>query len=387
MESLGKPSLPPFNSGRYVCQHIGAPLVSRVAGSSAMSSNPTSGDSNSTQLYDSRPKFDTPLRISLPLTTPERKAAQPSDTLIGLGTFSATALRINRSSLNNESRKEYTPPSFMDQDAKIKTSIKNFTLLALSSKRGGKKEVEAQTQASLALICDNEENYLQAIDYYKVYLQICEELGDFNGCAAACNNMGVDYMLMALPMGSLFGFQPVLDLSALSREYIKIAIECHNKQLEVIPDEGSAFVVNINLALCHCLLNKLSNAAKCNQDALRIAIKIKSLYGQSIAVGNLGKLALYRNDFETAKTCFEQHLQLVQALSDHEAELKAWQVLGHIKYTLGDSVSSVEALDQAKRIAIKYKYFNDLRKIQCLIGISQGSLHFEDYSDSINNVY
>lgn len=71
----------------------------------------------------------------------------------------------------------------------------------------------------------------------------------------------------------------------------------------------------------------LKNAAKHFQDALRIAIKMQTLYGQSVAVGNLGKLALYKRDFITARTCFDQNLQLVQALLDSHAEINAWKLV------------------------------------------------------------
>lgn len=73
------------------------------------------------------------------------------------------------------------------------------------------------------------------------------------------------------------------------------------------------------------MLGDLTSAAKNHQDALRIAIKMQTLYGQSIgwwtihhtytfwrlkiydiAVGNLGNLALLKSDFATAKTCFDQ---------------------------------------------------------------------------------
>ena len=83
------------------------------------------------------------------------------------------------------------------------------------------------------------------------------------------------------------------------------------------------------------MLGDFSSAAKNHQDALRIAIKMQTLYGQSIgtfpcsiwggvkvfiiiiiafffkAVGNLGNLALLKGDFATAKTCFDQVLSVV----------------------------------------------------------------------------
>jgi hypothetical protein len=125
-------------------------------------------------------------------------------------------------------------------------------------------------------------------------------------------------------------------------------------------------------------------SAQHHQNALRIAIKMQTMYGQAIAVGNLGALALKKEDIGTSRTCFEQvslqtlnynlflrtclitdcdlkqvfhcflcflycsinvqspfnlllifrlnlflnkHLQLVRSLSDSAAEIKAWEMV------------------------------------------------------------
>jgi hypothetical protein len=47
-------------------------------------------------------------------------------------------------------------------------------------------------------------------------------------------------------------------------------------------------------------------SAQHHQNALRIAIKMQTMYGQAIAVGNLGALALKKEDIGTSRTCFEQ---------------------------------------------------------------------------------
>jgi hypothetical protein len=74
-------------------------------------------------------------------------------------------------------------------------------------------------------------------------------------------------------------------------------------------------------------LGDINRAARHHQDALRIAIKMQTLYGQAIAVGNLGLLAMGKSDFSTSRTCFDQHLQLIQALMDAEAEINAWKLV------------------------------------------------------------
>ncbi len=84
------------------------------------------------------------------------------------------------------------------------------------------------------------------------------------------------------------------------------AIQAHQKHLDICPDLGGKFIANINLGICYHWMNHLQQSAFHFQDALRIAIKMQTLFGQSIAVGNLGLLALYKKDYHTSRTCFEQ---------------------------------------------------------------------------------
>jgi hypothetical protein len=45
--------------------------------------------------------------------------------------------------------------------------------------------------------------------------------------------------------------------------------------------------------LCFGIIGDIIQSAKYHQDALRVAIKMQTLYGQSIAVGNLGMVLTY----------------------------------------------------------------------------------------------
>ena len=110
---------------------------------------------------------------------------------------------------------------------------------------------------------------------------------------------------------------------------------------------------------------------------------MQTLYGQSIAVGNLGNLALLKSDLVTARTCFEQYLQLVQALLDPEAEIKAWKILANLATLESNHDLALENLQQASRIALKSKYMNELRRINCLIGEAQGTLMFDNHSSNL----
>lgn len=344
-----------------------------------------------TQLAENKPQFDTPLRVAIPVNAPTRKSRDGIDRLSYLNAFSPAALQANRKRISNSTDSSsgfggiVSPVATnivnMDHDAQVKTAIKDYGVLAFSSKRSGKSDLEAVAYVSSAIIHDNQGNFSKAIDNYLLYLELCEKMNDLVGAACACNCLGVNYMLLVSPQSDAGTLLGVHTLNSKSVDYLNLAIEYHSKHLAIGPDDGGRFVANINIGLCLGMVGNIASSAKYQQDALRIAIKMQTLYGQSIAVGNLGNLALLKRDFVTAKTCFEQHLQLVQALSDNEAEIKAWKMIADVKYAEADYSASIESLEQAKKIAIKEGSLNELKKIHCHIGISTGNLDFEEYTN------
>lgn len=348
-------------------------------------------DGAPTQLADMRPQIDQPLRVVIPTNAPERVSKTSQDAFIQSNAFSPAALSQTKKNLpellsgtagngdnknsNNRGEKE---------NAKANTAISDFTVLAFSSKRSGKKDLEAMAYVSLGVIHDNQGDLLKAIANYKMYAELCEETGDTGGFACALNCLGVDYMLLANPPSDAgFVQDSTKERSAEAIEYLKQAIACHTKHQEIGPDAGGRFVAGTNLGLCLGMIGDIGSSAKCHQDSLRIAIKMQTLYGQSISVGNLGKLALIKNDMTTARTCFEQYLQLVQALLDSEAEVNAWKILAHVCEREENYSQALENLEQASRIAGKFKYMNELRRINCLIGIAKGMLTFDEEADAL----
>lgn len=344
----------------------------------------------STQLADSKPAFDVPLRVAAPANAPVRIMNPGHDDLLLKSVFSCSAYVLNKQLVTdyvNGTYKDTMPtevPTITEgTDASLKTATRDFQLLAHSSKRAGKKDVEATAYVSLGVINDNNHELLAAIKNYKDYLTVCEEIGDTIGASCACNCIGVDYMLLACPhsdSGTLFG----CTLTSVTTEYLNRAIYYHSKHLDISPDNGGKFVANINLGLCLGMVGDIVQAAKNNQEALRIAIKMQTLYGQSIAVGNLGNLAIKKKDYATAKTCFEQHLQLIQALVDPEAELKAWMMLAKITKQENKHDLTVDNLQQALKIAIKENLRNEIGRINSMIGMAKGMDNFSNYCSELN---
>ncbi len=351
-----------------------------------------------TQLADSRPQLDQPLRVVIPVNAPARLNKSSQDQYIQQNAFSPMAFSQTRRTLpelmgvsNKKSsggspdKGKKTRPQADNSDAGIKTAISDFSVLAFSSKRSGKKDIEAMAYVSLGVIHDNQENYLLAIENYQMYGDLCEEMGDSAGVACAMNCLGVDYMLMANPPSDsgFVGDGLSVARTAEANEYLKKAAACHRKHLDIGPDAGGKFVANTNLGITIGMREDVGAAAKCHQDALRIAIKMQTLYGQAISVGNLGMLALAKSDLSTARTCFEQHLQLVQALLDPEAEINAWKMLAKLCTREESFDDALENLDQASRLAQQNQYMNELRRINCLIGVAQGQKSFLGFSEAL----
>ena len=134
----------------------------------------------STQLVDSRPQLDQPLRVVIPVNAPQRIGKASQDQYIQQNAFSPMALSQTRSALPElmgvSGNKGASPdkgkksrPQAENSDAGIKTAISDFSVLAFSSKRSGKKDIEAMAYVSLGVIFDNQENYVKAIENYQLY--------------------------------------------------------------------------------------------------------------------------------------------------------------------------------------------------------------------------
>lgn len=285
-----------------------------------MDDEPTLAEgADDTQLAESRPRINSQLRVLAASNTPHRLMGEEAEELLKNTLFSPTAMRNLATSTNFT---KALPMSLVnvEQQAAVKNSLKDYSTMALSSNRAGKKDIEALAYASMGIIHDNLSNFKLAINSYQQYLSLSTEIGDVLGQRKALNFLGVDHYLQALALINKNG-----DAEKI-KKHLQASISYHARHLD-IADDGGRFVAYNNLGLCHDANSDLIEAAKHHQSALRLAIKMQSLHGQSVSVGNLGLLALKKSDFSTAKTCFEQHMQLTQTLQDSSAEVNAWKLV------------------------------------------------------------
>jgi hypothetical protein len=105
------------------------------------------------------------------------------------------------------------------------------------------------------------------------YLEVLNVVNLSLGEALAYNCVGVAYQ----------------KLGEKDKKFFKNAIEYHMKHKN-IADIGGKFIAHVNLGIVYNELQEQDKAAINQQFALRYAIQMSSVAGQSIAIGNLGKI-------------------------------------------------------------------------------------------------
>lgn len=256
--------------------------------------------------------------------------------------------------------------------------MKDYTMLAFSSRRAGRHQMEGAAYYSMGVLLDNMEAYEKAIDQYKKFIGVCKnKTKDVALEALGYNCVGVGLHLMAAvpELGEGLGQSSsngTTKVDSLNTAFLESSVKAHKKHLEIADDAGR-FVAHTNLGLALSDLGKHVEAAKHHQDALRLAIRLQSTHGQSVAVGNLGMLGTKQGDLVTAKACMEQHLQLVQSLHDLSAESNAWMQLGLILNKEGAFEQAALYFDRSRRISMKTGEMGTMKRSNCYIGVAQGN--------------
>lgn len=378
--------------------------------------------SNSTQLSDRYPQIDAPLRIDPPLSMniTARNESQPKEFFVSKNAFSPSAFtqrpaifsivsstttrkldgqggreKLALSPIKTSKRAEQMMGGKSSSSSSSPSS--HFNVLVSSSKRSGNLQMEGSALLSMAILLDNQGEYERALDKYDAYLQVSISLEDVVGQCLALNCIGVDYMNLACPPTDVGISETQIPPSSSSsssssppppsHSLLHHAMEVHLKHAE-LADEGGRFVALTNLGLCSSLLSSStsssssshpqphssSDSSHFHQQALRLSLSLNSIYGQAIAVGNLGLLALKEREWTVAKSCLEQHLQLVQSLDDHHAEITAWTHLSRAFVGEGDLDQAQMCLEEGKSVARRRGASGMLKRLSCLLGMIRGQM-------------
>jgi tetratricopeptide (TPR) repeat protein len=287
---------------------------------------------------------------------------------------------MNMTHQKKHSKKQPNLKFHMENQAVFQKQMKDYNMLAFSSRRAGRHQMEAAAYYSMGVLLDNMEEYDKAIEQYKKFIHVCKNKTKDAGLEAlGYSCVGVGFHLMAaMPMlGEGLGQSSLKDsadpeINSLNAAYLQSSVKAHEKHLEIADDAGR-FVAHTNLGLALTDLGLHVEAAKHHQDALRLAIRLQSTHGQSVAVGNLGMLGTKQGDMVTAKACMEQHLQLVQSLNDLSAESNAWMQLGLILHKEGAFEQAALYFDRSRRISMKTGEMGSMKRANCYIGVAQGN--------------
>jgi len=257
----------------------------------------------------------------------------------------------------------------LEKKTTVMKRLKDYKFLSFACKRAGKTRDEGRAYYSIGVLYDNLGLYQKAITSYKQFLSVCKAIGDTHGEALAYNCIGVDCHKLA---------------ESGMKEYWEEAVSFHNKHKE-IADVPGKFLAHINLGLIHSRLSDYEKAAVNHQFALRYAIQMSSVAGQSVAIGNLGQIGYpkIQGDNEKLKMFAERYLTLSHDLKNRKGESGAYQQLGNISFNLGDYDSSTKNYYRAMKIAEEIGDKEMLENSRCNFGVANGNLKMQDHMKNI----
>jgi tetratricopeptide (TPR) repeat protein len=230
--------------------------------------------------------------------------------------------------------------------------IQDLELLTFACRRASKVREEGRAHFSLGVYRDNLGQYDKAIDCYNQFLRVCKECNDGQGCALAYHCIAVDYQILGggLSAGTSTGGgheAPGTSAVNIKPETLKKAIFFHNKHRENSDSVGK-FVAHLNMGLAYAQLGERESSTVNHQYALRYALQLHSLEGQSLAIGSLGFSAgMYDNDPEKMRILIERYVHLCDTLKQPRNQATALRKLGVIAGQQGDTEQSIAYFQQA----------------------------------------
>ncbi|XP_068900354.1 tetratricopeptide repeat protein 28 isoform X3 [Tenebrio molitor] len=179
-------------------------------------------------------------------------------------------------------------------------------------------------------------NYTHAVKCYQEQLERAQELQDCAVEAQAYGNLGIARLNMAHYEDAIGYFEQ--QLATLER------LSSATAQL----DKGRAFG---NLGDCYDALGDPEEAAKCHEQHLAIALKLKSIRDQERAYRGLGQAQKALSNLQQALVCLEKRLVVAHELGSPDAKAAAYGELGQLHATLGNLEQAISCLDHQKAIA------------------------------------
>jgi tetratricopeptide (TPR) repeat protein len=269
--------------------------------------------------------------------------------------------------------------------------VQDLELLALACRRASKRKEEGRAQFSLGVMWDNLGQYQKAIESYSQFLRVCTECEDAQGCGLAYHCIGVDYQLLAGgAVGGGSGLPDSLDRCKSSEnretkaEMLRKAISFHNTHREGADSVGK-FVAHLNNGLAYALLGEKEHSTVSHQYALRYALELHSLEGQSLAIGSLGfSEGMYCHDPGKMSVLIERYLELCGALKQPRNQASALQKLGTLASQRGDSEQGACYFRQAMQHAREQGDLETALDCGVQFGVAHGLARMDDHLGEIH---
>ena len=248
--------------------------------------------------------------------------------------------------------------------------LKDYDILAFACKRAGKSRDEGRAYYSTGVLYDNLGKFKLAVDQYKKFLQVCKAIGDVHGEALAYNCIGVDYM----------------KIGESEPQYYKDAVDFHTKHKEVA-DVAGKFLAHINLGIIYNATGDHEKSSINHQFALRYAIQMSSVAGQSVAIGNLGKVGgnqVYAQMNQDKLQMFvERYLELSSELKYRKGESGAYMQLGELLTQKGDYDTSTKHFYRAMKISEETEDTDMREQAKVNYGMANASIKWGDHVTDI----
>ena len=177
-----------------------------------------------------------------------------------------------------------------------------------------------------------------------------------------------------------------MKLGEIDPIYFNDAINYHMKHKE-IADVAGKFLAHINLGIIYNQIGDYEKSSINHQFALRYAIQMSSVAGQSVAIGNLGKVGgnkVYAQMNQDKMQMFvERYLELSNELKYRKGESGAYMQLGEILTQKGDYDTSTKHFYRAMKISEETADTAQKEQAMVNFGMANASLKWNNHVNGI----
>lgn len=291
--------------------------------------------------------------------------------------------------LNVPPRRRDLDPVPLEERTLCVRKLQDLELLVFACHRAGKLREEGRAYFALGVLRDNLGDHKKAVGCYQHFLSICEECKDGQGVALANHCMAVDYQLMGSDTHTTKSLRTsraqdgVPLVPAPKAELLKKAIQLHTKHREIADTVGK-FVAHLNMGLAYALLGQREAATVNHQYALRYALELHSLEGQSLAIGSIGFVSgLFQKESVKLRALMERYVELCGELKQPKNHAAALRKLGIIAGQQGDTDQSMDYFKQAIKAARSRGDGEAETDCSVRLGIAAGQARMAEHISSI----